>query len=217
MTTRILKLSLAATLLALASGAGAESLVEGSAEAGKAKSTSCSACHGPAGISSTAMWPNLAGQGAGYLVTQLTAFRDGASNPTRALRYDPAMSPMSMLLSDEDIRDLAVYYESLPAPAQPIANPSLLVKGEALYRGGDLEKGIAACIACHGPTGRGNPAAEYPALQGQHAVYTAKQLRDYASGARKTDGKTRIMRDIAARLSQEEITALASYVQGLRK
>ena len=126
------------------------------------------------------------------------------------------MTPMSMLLTDEDIRDLAVYYESLPAPAQAVADAGLVDKGEALYRGGDMQAGTAACLACHGPTGRGNPAAEYPALQGQHAVYTAKQLRDYAAGTRTSDGKTRMMRDIASRLSEEDILALASYVQGLR-
>jgi cytochrome c553 len=126
------------------------------------------------------------------------------------------MSPQSLALSDEDIRNLAVYFESLPAPAQAVADAATVDKGEALYRGGDMANGTAACLACHGPTGRGNPAADYPALQGQHAVYTAKQLNDYASGARTSDGKTRIMRDIAARLSQEDIDALASYVQGLR-
>ena len=97
-----------------------------------------------------------------------------------------------------------------------LKDASLVDRGEALYRGGDPEKGIAACLACHGPTGRGNPAASYPALQGQHAVYTAKQLRDYASGTRTSDGKTRMMRDIAERLSSEDIDALASYIQGLR-
>ena len=74
----------------------------------------------------------------------------------------------------------------------------------------------AVCLACHGPTGRGNPAANYPAIQGQHATYTAKTLRDYASGARVSADKTQMMRDIASRLSEREIVALASYVQGLR-
>jgi cytochrome c553 len=90
-------------------------------------------------------------------------------------------------------------------------------KGEALYRGGDSEKGVAACLACHGPTGRGNPAANYPAIQGQHAAYTEKQLRDYASGSRTTDGPTRVMRDIAERLDADDVKALASYIQGLRQ
>ncbi len=194
----------------------AESLVDGSIEAGKARSAPCSACHGTEGKSANPMWPNIAGQSATYLVDQLTAFRDGAANPSQAKRYDPLMSPQSMALTDEDIRNLAVYFESLPAPAQAVANPATIDKAEALYRGGNPEKGIAACLACHGPTGRGNPAASYPALQGQHAVYTAKQLRDYASGTRTSDGKTRMMRDIAERLSSEDIDALASYIQGLR-
>lgn len=200
-----------------ASQAQAESLVDGSIEAGQAKSITCSACHGPQGISANPLWPNIAGQSASYIVDQVTAFREGASNPATARRYDPLMSPQSMALSDEDIRDLAVYFESLPAPAQAVANPDTIEKAEGLYRGGDVDDGVPACLACHGPTGRGNPAARYPALQGQHAVYTAKQLRDYASGSRKSDGQTRIMRDIASRMSDDQIEALASYIQGLRK
>jgi cytochrome c553 len=187
----------------------AESLVAGSAEAGQAKSITCTACHGPQGNSVNPLWPNIAGQSANYILAQLTAFKDGS-------RSDPLMSPQSMLLSEEDMRDLAVYFEGLPAPAMAVADPASVDTGEALYRGGDSTTGAAACLACHGPTGRGNPAANYPALQGQHAVYTAKQLRDYASGSRTSDGKTRIMRDIAARLSQDDIDAVASYVQGLR-
>jgi cytochrome c553 len=203
-------------IMLVATHSQAESLVDGSVEAGKNKSVTCMACHGPQGISANSLWPNIAGQSATYIASQLTAFREGASNPQAAKRYDPLMSPQSLTLSDEDIRDLAVYFESLPAPAQAVADASTVDKGEALYRGGDMASGTAACLACHGPTGRGNPAANYPALQGQHAVYTAKQLKDYASGARTSDGKTRIMRDIAARLSQDDIDALASYVQGLR-
>ena len=203
-------------VLLAASAAQAESLVDGSIDAGKARSATCIACHGIEGNSANPLWPNIAGQSATYLVEQLTAFRDGASNPAEAKRYDPLMSPQSLTLTDEDIRDLAVYFESLPAASQAVADPATVDRAEALYRGGDVENGIAACLACHGPTGRGNPAAGYPALHGQHAVYTAKQLRDYASGTRKTDGATRMMRDIAARLSPEDIDALASYIQGLR-
>ena len=187
----------------------AESLVEGSAEAGKSKAVTCAACHGAEGISANPLWPNIAGQAAPYLVTQLKAFKDGA-------RKDPLMTSQAMMLSDQDMADLAVYFESLPAPAQSVANPDLVTTGEALYRGGEVTEQIAACMACHGPTGTGNPAAGYPALKGQHAAYTAKQLRDYASGERVSDGKTRVMRDIAGKLSEEEIAALASYVQGLK-
>ena len=187
----------------------AESLVDGSAEAGKTKSVTCAACHGAAGISANPLWPNIAGQGAPYIAAQLKAFKGGD-------RKDPLMTSQAMMLADEDMADLAVYFESLAAPAQAVADPDLVSKGEALYRGGNVETQVAACIACHGPTGTGNPAAGYPALKGQHAAYTAKQLRDYASGERVSDGKTRTMRDIAGKLSEDEIAALASYVQGLK-
>jgi cytochrome c553 len=187
----------------------AESLVDGDADAGKTKAITCTACHGPEGNSQNPLWPNIAGQNAKYLADQLKAFKDGT-------RKDPLMTGQAMLLSEEDMADLAVYFEGLPGAAQAVANADLIDRGEALYRGGDLEDKSAACLACHGPTGRGNPAAAYPALQGQHAVYTAKQLRDYKAGARTSDGKTNQMRDIAARLDDEDIEALASYVQGLR-
>ena len=201
---------IATILLLLAAGnAVAESLVDGSVDAGKNKSITCSACHGAEGNSVNPLWPNVAGQHAKYMLAQLNAFKTGTRN-------DPLMTSQAMLLSEEDMRNLAVYFESLPAAVNSVADRSTLAKGEALYRGGDSSKGVAACLACHGPTGRGNAAADYPALQGQHAAYTAKQLRDYASGARTSDGKTQVMRSIAARLSEEDIVALASYVQGLR-
>ncbi len=187
----------------------AESLVDGSAEDGKAKALTCTACHGPEGNSSSALWPNIAGQNAPYLLAQLKAFKDGS-------RKDPLMSGQAMLLSEQDMADLAVYFESLPRAAQAVANANLIDRGEALYRGGNKESGVSACLACHGPSGRGNPAAEYPALQGQHAAYTAKQLRDYSAGTRETDGKTRMMRNIAARLNKDDIEAISSYVQGLK-
>jgi len=187
----------------------AASLVDGSAEAGKDRALTCTACHGSEGNSASPMWPNIAGQNAPYLLAQLKAFKDGS-------RVDPLMSSQAMMLSDEDMANLAVYFESLPAAAQSIADESLLERGEALYRGGNKEDKISACLACHGPTGRGNPAAKYPSLQGQHAAYTAKQLNAYADGARTTDGKTRIMQDIAANLDKDDIAALSSYVQGLK-
>jgi len=196
-------------LLLAATQVQADSLVNGSIEDGKAKSLTCTACHGPEGNSANAMWPNIAGQNAPYLLTQLKAFKEGS-------RMDPLMSAQAMMLSDQDMADLAVYFESLPAAAQSVKDASTVSRGETLYRGGNIENGVSACLACHGPTGRGNPAANYPALQGQHADYTAKQLNDYASGARTSDGKPRIMRDIASRLSKEDIAALSSYVQGLR-
>ena len=189
--------------------AQAESLIDGSVDDGKAKALTCTACHGPEGNSMSPLWPNIAGQHANYLAAQLRAFKDGS-------RSDPLMTSQAMLLSDQDMNNLAVFFESLAGAAQAVADPSLVNRGEALYRGGNAEKGIAACIACHGPNGRGNPAAAYPAIKGQHAAYTAKQLQDYAAGSRTSDAPTHVMRDIAERLGKEDIEALASYVQGLK-
>ena len=217
MKIKLATLIATAGLALVATHAQADSLVDGSIEDGKAKAITCTACHGQEGNSSNGLWPNIAGQSAPYIQDQLRAFR-ASMVPAEGVtpRNDPLMSAQAMALSDQDIADLAVYYESLPAAAQAVANPDTVDLGEALYRGGDAESGASACVACHGPTGRGNPAAKYPALQGQHAAYTAKQLNDYAAGTRETDGKTSIMRDIAVRLSKEDIEALSSYVQGLR-
>ncbi len=195
--------------------ANAASLVDGDAAAGKSKAVTCSACHGAEGNSVAALWPNIAGQNANYIVAQLKAFQPGEDGAP-ALRSDPLMTSMAMPLSDEDIRDLAVYFEGLPAAANSVADEKTVARAQALYRGGDQKTNAPACLACHGPAGRGNPAASYPALNGQHAEYTAKQLRDYASGARKSDSKTHMMRDISGRLSDEDIKAIASYVQGLK-
>ena len=209
MKIKLASLCAMAGLTLAAFSAQASSLVEGSVEDGKAKALTCTACHGPEGNSVNPLWPNIAGQNAPYLQAQLKAFKEG-------VRQDPLMTSQAMLLSDEDMADLAVYFESLPMAAQAVKNPGSVALGESLYRGGNLDSGVAACIACHGPGGDGNPAAKYPALRGQHADYTAKQLRDYASGARTSDGKTRVMRDIATRLSDDEIAAISSYVQGLK-
>ena len=187
----------------------AESLVDGSAEAGKLRALTCTACHGPEGNSVSPLWPNIAGQNASYLLAQLKSFKDGS-------RVDPLMSSQAMILTDEDMANLAVYFESLPGAAQAVADEKLIDRGEALYRGGNQNDKVSACLACHGPSGRGNPAAKYPALQGQHAAYTAKQLSAYADGERTTDGKTHMMRDIAANLDKDDIAALSSYVQGLK-
>ncbi len=194
-----------------AAPAAAQSLVEGDAAAAETRIVTCTACHGAEGNSVNPLWPNIAGQHATYTVATPKAFQEGK-------RQNALMTSQAMMLSEEDINNIAVYYEALPAAAQSVADPdsSTVARGEQLYRGGDSENGIAACIACHGPTGRGNAAAGYPALNGQHAAYTAKQLQDYASGARQSDGVTEIMRTIASRLSQEDIDAIASYLQGLR-
>jgi len=191
-----------------ATAASAESLVEGDAEAGRAKAAVCGACHGIDGNSVNPEWPNLAGQHAKYTVEQLMAFKSGD-------RQNVLMSGQAMALSDDDMKNLAVYYEGQAAAARSVSDPSVVTKGEQIYRGGINEKNVAACIACHGPTGKGNAAVPYPNIAGQYAVYAAKQLRDYASGARKSGGPTRIMQDIASRLTEDEIVAVSSYLQGL--
>lgn len=205
---RASKFALAGLMLS-AFAAQAESLVDGSVDAGKTKSLTCSACHGTQGNSANPLWPNIAGQNAPYLQAQLMAFKSGA-------RKNALMSSQAMLLTDEDMADLAVYYESLPIAAQAVADASLITRGEALYRGGDKASGTPACMSCHGPTGRGNPAAKYPAIKGQHAAYTALQLQNYANNTRMSVAKVQMMGSIAQRLDNEDIEALASYVQGLK-
>lgn len=198
------------TIAVLLSGTSlAQGLVEGSAEAGRAKAITCSACHGADGNSVNPQWPSIAGQHPKYIVRQLQAFKNGT-------RTEPLMLGQATMLSDEDMRNLAVYFSQKTTATKVIADASTLEHGQRLYRGGSRENRAPACIACHGPNGRGNPAASFPSLKGQYAVYIAKQLRDYASGARRSDGTTRIMRDIASRLSEEDIVAVSSYVQGLQ-
>lgn len=198
----------AAALLLLGTGAGAYAQESAAPAAPPKPWDTCVSCHGADGNSVNPEWPSIAGQHAPYIVQQLQAFKSGA-------RANPLMTGQAMILSEQDMADLAVYFESLPAAPKAVADPAMVDKGEALYKGGDREDSVAACIACHGPSGRGNPAAMYPSIAGQYAVYTAKQLRDYASGSRKSDAPTRVMRDIAARLSEDDIKAVASYVQGL--
>ena len=194
-------------MLAVVAGAcaGGYALAQGSAEAGAAKAAACLACHGPA--NANPQWPNISGQGERYLVEQLKAFRDGKRN-------DPVMSPMAAGLSDQDIADISAHFAA-QTPTGLEADPSYWKAGEKLYRGGDLARSIPACIACHGPVGRGNSAAGYPALRAQHAQYTQKQLHDYAAGGR-TGGNAEVMQTIVKRMSQEDIRNVASYVQGMR-
>jgi cytochrome c553 len=125
------------------------------------------------------------------------------------------MSGMAMPLTDDDIEDLAAYY-SAQKPAGGVADPALVSAGERLYRGGNKETSVPACLACHGPTGQGNPAAGWPSIAGQHAAYSAAQLTAYRAKQRATDGDTQMMRNVAATLTDDEIKAVASYIQGLR-
>ena len=180
---------------------------------GEKKALVCSACHGPAGVSVNPLWPKLAGQHEQYIQKQLFDFRQGFKAPDKATRSDPTMSAQTAALTDQDIADLAAYYSKQAVPAGA-SDEKLVQRGQEIYRGGDLARNIPACTACHSPTGTGNGPAKYPLVSGQHADYTVKQLYDFKKGARKNDN-ARIMRDIAERLSDDDIKAVASYMQGL--
>ncbi|HEY5624657.1 MAG TPA: c-type cytochrome [Gammaproteobacteria bacterium] len=197
------------SIVALALLSCGQGFAQGSVDAGRAKAASCAACHGADGNSVNPLWPSLAGQHAAYLVRQLEAYQSGD-------RQDQLMTAFASTLSDEDMQDLAAYFATLPA-VQRGADPSLVELGQRIYRSGLPDRGVAACIACHGPAGRGNPLAAYPVVRGQHATYLANTLNAYASGDRQSDGAVnQMMRDIAVSLRTEEIQAVASYMQGLR-
>jgi cytochrome c553 len=182
-------------------------LPAGNAEGGATKAVTCQACHGASGNSINPEWPSLAGLGADYIAEQLKNFKEGK-------RANPVMMPMTSALSPDDMNDLGAYFDSLVNTGLE-ADPSLWQAGQKLYRGGDAARGIPACMACHGPTGRGNGAAKFPALRGQQPVYVVKQLTDYASGTRAT-GPNGIMQAIAKRLTPEDMKQLAAFVEGIR-
>lgn len=180
----------------------------GSIEAGRAKSATCAACHGVDGNSVTPDWPMLAGQHASYIVNQLRAFKAGE-------RTDVTMKPFADMLSEQDMLDVAAYFAA-QTPIPKGADPALVTLGQQIYRGGVPERGVPACIACHGPKGAGNPLAAYPRISFQHAAYTTKQLNAYASGDRRSDVEfDQMMRNVAELLFEDEVRALASYTQGL--
>ena len=186
----------------------AEQPIVGSAEQGQAKAAPCVACHGVNGNSVNPEWPSLAGQHETYIKRQLEAFKNDQ-------RQNPLMTPMAKPLSEQDMADLGAYYSAQKATGTLEAEPSKVSLGEQLFRAGDMSKGIAACAGCHGPNGSGNPAASYALVKGQHATYTIAQLKAYRSGTRQTD-PNQMMRNVAAALSDEQIDAVASYIQGLR-
>ena len=177
---------------------------------GQAKSSTCVACHNADGNSTVPNWPKLAGQHYPYLVKQLNEFRKGENG----LRYDPTMYGMTATLSDQDILDLASFYTHQSSTLGQ-AKPEYVKLGESIYRGGNLESGVTACTACHGPTGEGNEEANFPRLSGQHAQYLEDQLNAFRTGKRK-NSPNGMMESIAKRMTDEEIKAVSSYIEGLR-
>ena len=201
-----MKKLLITTLLILSFGAAAPAMAAGDVSAGKGKSATCAACHGADGNSPMASFPKIAGQGEAYLLKQMKEFKSGA-------RKNAMMAPMVAALSEQDMADLAAYFASNTSSAAA-ASEELVELGQKIYRGGNKESGVPACMACHGPTGTGVPAAGWPALSGQFAGYIEAQLNLFATGERNNDAND-MMRDIAARLTSDEIKAVSSYASGL--
>jgi len=179
----------------------------GDAAAGQGKVAVCGACHGADGNSPAPNFPKLAGQGERYLLKQLQDIKSGAR---------PVLEMTGQLdnFNEQDLADIAAWFASQKMTVGA-ADAELVARGESLFRGGKLAEGMPACTGCHSPQGTGNSAAGFPHLGGQHAQYTAKQLTDFREGDRVNDGDAMIMRSIAAKLSNKDIAAISSYIQGL--
>ena len=186
-----------------------QAFAQGDAAAGQAKSAICAACHGADGNSTIPNWPKLAGQHEKYLTRQSILIRSGA-------RQVPEMTAIVAGLSDQDFEDISAYFSAQEATGG-VAEDSKVLLGQRVYRAGTTETGVPACMSCHGPAGEGNPLAGYPALAGQHSTYVSKMLKGFRTGENygADDQPSQIMNGAAAELSDEEIEAVASYIQGL--
>ncbi len=184
-------------------------LAAGDATAGQNKAAICAACHGVDGNSTIPNWPKLSGQHTAYLEKQLSLIRGGQ-------RTAPEMAGIVAALSDSDISDLAAYFSSQPRQAG-VTDENLEVSGARLFRAGNPETNVPACMACHGPAGAGNPLAGYPLLSGQHAVYTANMLNKFKTGQNwgDDDSGSHIMNEVTLRMTAQEIQAVSSYIEGL--
>jgi cytochrome c553 len=165
----------------------------------------CAACHGADGNSGSPAYPKLAQQHPEYLVKQLQEFKSGK-------RDNAIMKGFASALSEDDMRNIAYWLSGKSAKPGFAKNKDLVALGERIYRGGIADRQIAACSGCHGPSGAGIPA-QYPRLQGQHADYAAAQLTAFRGGVRNNSVQ---MSQVAAKLNDREIQALADYVAGLR-
>ncbi len=181
----------------------------GDPAAGKEKSQVCQGCHGVDGNSYGPEWPNLAGQHPSYLIKQIRNFQDG-------VRTNETMNGMVVGLSKQDIEDIAAYFSSQTLqPLTPETRVEVIKTGRKIYKGGNRYSGVPACAGCHGPNAAGNGPAAFPHLAGQKTTYVVKTLKDFKSGARAND-PNEIMRNIATRLTENEITAVAAYLSTLK-
>jgi cytochrome c553 len=179
----------------------------GDAATGQSKAAVCFGCHGADGNSTAPTFPKLASQNENYLVKQLKDIKGGARN-------GGMMTGFAMGLTEQDMEDLAAFFSGLPVKSGS-TDPALQDLGQQIYSAGIQDKSVAACAACHAPTGEGNALAAFPALKGQHAGYVADQLRKFRDDTRAND-PSGMMRDVASKLSDSEINAVASYVEGLK-
>jgi cytochrome c553 len=171
-------------------------------------SQACAACHGADGNSVAPANPKLAGQVPEFLAKQLADFKANKD------RKNAVMLGMASGLSADDMRNVAAYYASQPAKAGAAKNKDTLELGQKLWRGGDTTRGLPACAGCHGATGAGLPS-QYPRLAGQHAEYIETQLKGFRAGERQNDPQ-RMMRMVAAKLTDKDISAVADYIAGLK-
>ncbi len=208
MKTWLISISVATVLISSGTQAAqaASEAAEGDAAAGEAKVGVCLACHGPNGNALVPIWPKLAGQHAQYIYKQLMDFKSGA-------RANAQMGPQVIPLSEQDFRDIAAYY-STQQQTPGTANPTATELGERIYRGGNPAIGVTACTGCHGPAGAGLGAARFPRIAGQYAQYLDSTLKVFRAGTRANDPNG-MMRDVASRMSDEEIAAVSQFIQGL--
>lgn len=190
----------------VAVGATSVAMAQGNADAGKELVTTCAACHAADGNSLAPTFPKLAGQQEKYLLKQLNDIKSGS-------RPVAQMAGQLDNLTDQNLADIAAYFASNSVVVGQ-ADAALVEAGKALYRTGNPKTGVPACTACHGPTGNGLGSAAFPSLSGQHADYTKSQLKSFQKGERAND-PAKIMRDIAFKMNDNEIEAVASYIQGL--
>ncbi|OUR64889.1 cytochrome c4 [Methylophaga sp. 42_25_T18] len=181
-------------------------MAAGDVSAGKGKAMVCAACHGADGNSPLDMFPKLAGQHESYIAKQLADFKSGA-------RVNAVMAPMVANLTEQDMADLGAFYASNKVTPGAVSE-DLLAAGQTIYRAGNKDSGLPACMACHGPTGAGMPAAKWPALSGQYSKYVELQLKAFAEGTRSNDPNN-MMTDIAKKMTADEMKAVSAYVAGL--
>jgi cytochrome c553 len=200
------KLILAGMVLFFASSGAA---LSGDPVAGKTKSAACGGCHGVDGNSPAAAFPKLAGQNEAYITKQVKDFKANTS------RQNALMFGMVAALSDEDAADIGAYFQGQSISQAATFDASEAAAGREIYKGGNLQTGVPACQACHGPTGGGTAGIGYPQLGGQHVEYTLAQLKAFKDGSRTNDDK-KLMRSIVEKMSDKEMTAVANYIGSLK-